>query len=101
MATKKTSKEKTVQTIVIRGPRLTEKATVVAENNVYTFNVNPSATKSEIKKAISALYGVNPVKVAIVNRAPQAIFVRGKKGFTAGRKKAMVYLKKGDTIEFA
>jgi len=101
MATKKTNKEKTVQTLVLHGPRLTEKATVVAENRVYTFNVDRNATKSEIKKAIEALYGVIPVKIATSNRAPQAVFVRGKKGFTAGRKKAMVYLKKGDNIEFA
>jgi large subunit ribosomal protein L23 len=101
MATKKTTKENTVKTLVLRGPRLTEKATRVSENNVYTFNVDPSATKPEIKKAIISLYGVTPVKIAISNRAPQTIFVRGKIGKTSGRKKAMVYLKKGDTIEFA
>lgn len=104
MATKKPTTTKDVEsitTLALRGPRITEKATVVAEQNVYTFNVAPTATKPEIVKAIKALYGVTPTKIAIVNRPARKVFKRGKLGVKSGAKKAMVYLKKGDKIEFA
>ncbi len=103
MATKKTTTKEAgaLQGIVLRGPRITEKATIVAEQNVYTFNVAPTTTKPEIAKAIKALYDVTPVKIAVVNRGPRKVFVKGKLGTKSGVKKAMVYLKKGDKIDFA
>lgn len=103
MAAKKTTTKEMgkLQARVLRTPRITEKATIVAEKNVYTFNVDPKATKSEIVKAIQALYDVTPVKVAVVNRPARKVFVRGKLGTKSGSKKAMVYLKKGDKIDFA
>lgn len=85
---------------LIKNPRITEKASFAAEQNVYTFNVSKDATKNEVKKAIFSLYKVNPVKVNVLAFPAKQVFVRGKKGVKQGGKKAFVYLKKGDKIEF-
>lgn len=85
---------------VLLHPRVTEKASMQSENGIYTFNVDSKATKNDIKSAVRALFKVSPVKVAIVNVRSKEILARGKKGRTAQGKKAYVYLKKGDKIEF-
>jgi len=111
MATTKTTKkdaivsnDKAVETpkkaSVILGARITEKAATGAEKGRYTFNVDPSTNKSEIAKAIKAQYKVTPVKINITLRKEKQVFLRGKKGVKQGGKKAVVYLKKGDKIEF-
>lgn len=84
----------------IKRPRITEKASNQAGMNVFTFDVHAKATKPEIASAIRALYKVSPVKVAVVTIPSKRKMTRGRKGKTAGGKKAYVYLKKGDTIEF-
>ena len=87
---------------ILKNPRITEKATVLVEKNAYTFNVASDATKSEIIKAIKALYKVTPVAVRTVNVPKKTTMPRGKRGkmgVTGGGKKAYVYLKKGDKIE--
>ena len=83
-------------------PRITEKATdLQMSNNVYTFDVIKDANKKEIEKAIHALYGIVPEKVRVVMVPSKNIRTRnGGKGVKSGGKKAYVYLKKGDTIEF-
>lgn len=85
---------------IIKNPRITEKASNSFEQNVYVFNVSDSSNKTEIKKAIFALYKVNPVKVNVLPVPKKNIFSRGKKGVRGGGRKALVYLKKGDKIEF-
>ncbi len=82
----------------IKRPRITEKASNQAGMNVFTFDVH--VTKPEIASAIRAPYKVSPVKVAVVTIPSKRKMTRGRKGKTAGGKKAYVYLKKGDTIEF-
>lgn len=84
---------------VLRGPRITEKATYSSEKGVYVFDVNTNATKHAIAKAISHKYKVMPVKVTVINNKSKRKFVRGKWGKTAASRKAYVYLKKGDKIE--
>lgn len=85
---------------VLIGPRITEKAAMILGNNVFTFNVAIRANKIQIKKAIVAKYNVNPLKVNIIAQKPRKVIKRGKKAHQSGTKKAMVFLKKGDTIEF-
>lgn len=80
-------------------PRVTEKATTVAESGIYVFEVEKDTSKKEIAAAIKNLYKVSPVKINIVKIPRKQVFVRGKKGFKAGGKKAYVYLKKGEKIE--
>ena len=87
-------------TIIIKNPRITEKASFKAEENVYTFDITASANKTEIKKAIFALYKVKPIKVNVLSVPKKNIMSKGKKGTRGGGRKAFVYLKKGDKIEF-
>jgi len=84
---------------LIKKPRITEKASFHAEQNVYTFDIEKSANKTEIKKAIFQLYKVKPVKVNILMVPDKRVFSKGKKGVKSGGKKALVFLKKGDKIE--
>jgi len=84
---------------VLLKPRITEKASEKAGENVYVFDVLPRANKILIKKAIKDIYKVDAVKVNILKVPSKSVFSRGKKGIKAGGKKAFVYLKEGDKIE--
>lgn len=82
-------------------PRITEKTGVMSETqNVYTFEVLKDSTKEAIAREVKTLYKVNPIKVRIVNLPAKKVFVRGKKGTHSAVKKAMIYLKKGEKINF-
>ena len=85
-------------TSIIR-PRVTEKATLVSNKNVYAFEVKSEATKQSIKHDIKTLYKVTPVKIAIVNTPVKKVMFKGKMGKTQAPKKAYVYLKQGDSID--
>ena len=85
---------------LIKNPRITEKASFAVEQNVYTFDVSSSANKTEISKAIFALYKVKPVKVNVLSVPRKKVFLRGQEGTKGGGRKALVYLKKGDKIDF-
>lgn len=87
-------------THIIKNPRITEKASTTAEQNVYIFDVLKSANKTEIKKAIIEIYKVTPTKVNVLAIPKKKINTRGKEGMKGGGKKALVYLKEGDKIEF-
>ncbi len=86
---------------IILAPIITEKSMLLKErNNQVSFWVDPSANKIEIKKAVEALFNVKVEKV-------QTIRVKGKPkggfrnpGRTSIRKKAIVRLAEGQTIEF-
>ena len=80
-------------------PHITEKAAVLAEKNTYVFEVAKTTNKIEIAKAIKALYNVTPIRVNIINLPDTRVFVRGKNGVKSGMRKALVTLKKGETIE--
>ena len=85
---------------VIRRPRVTEKATRETEmHNVYTFEIEPSATKRAVFEAIRTFYKVTPKKVHIAKNPRKRLFVRGKQGSQPAVKKAYVYLKKGEKID--
>lgn len=86
---------------VIINPRITEKAAMISANNVFTFDVAVAANKIQIKKAVTEKYGVTPVSVNVVNQKARKEMKRGRKAHKKGTKKAMVTLKKGDTIELA
>lgn len=80
-------------------PRITEKATYMAEKNVYVFNVDSGATKGSVRNSIKAQYKVNPVRINIVNQIGKKIVTKGRVGRSKNIKKAYVYLKDGDKIE--
>lgn len=89
---------------IIIKPRITEKGAVLAEDsNAYAFVVRKDANKNDIKKAVKALYNVTPTKISIVRIPTKSVQVRGKRGkfgTKSGGKKAYVFLKKGERIEF-
>ena len=87
-------------TTIIKNGRVTEKASNLQGQNVYTFNLARAANKTEIKKAFFALYKTRPVKVNVLSIPKKNIMWKGKKGTRGGGRKALVYLKKGDKIEF-
>jgi large subunit ribosomal protein L23 len=84
---------------ILKKPHITEKASMHAENNVYVFEVSKRANKTLIKNAVKELYKVSPIKINIVNSPAKNVTSKGIKGTKTGKKKALVYLKKGDTIE--
>jgi large subunit ribosomal protein L23 len=81
-------------------PRVTEKAGLLSQNGVYTFDVRIDANSRQIAEAIKAAYKVTPVRVSVAPVKSKTMFARGKAGRTISGKKAYVYLKKGETIEF-
>jgi len=84
---------------ILKTPHVTEKATDLVEINQYIFKVWPRANKSEIKKAIENLYGVDVLNVRIIN-VPKKKRRLGKiKGWKEGYKKSIVKIKKGQKIE--
>lgn len=86
---------------VLSGPHITEKNTLLNEQNGYVFKIKPKANKIMVRRAIKETYGVVPEKVNIVYVPDKKRFIRGKYGVTTGFKKAVVYLKEGDKIEIS
>jgi len=90
---------------ILMKPVVTEKATSLSEKfNRFSFRVNKSANKIEIKKAIEEMYGVTVVAVntSIMPGKEKSRSTKTKVNYgrTSAYKKAIVTLKKGDTIDF-
>jgi large subunit ribosomal protein L23 len=85
---------------VLLSPRITEKATDLSVHDAYVFNVDPRAGKKEIAAAVEEAYTVTPIAIRTMRTPGKATFVRGRRGKTISGKKAIVFLKKGDKIEF-
>jgi len=93
----KLTKERMYQ--LIRSPIITEKATIITENNQVSFRVPLDATKPEIKAAIEGLFKVKVTGVnTLVNKGKIKSF-RGRRGRRGDVKKAIVTLKDGDSID--
>ena len=85
----------------IVSPVITEKATSLSEYNQIVFRVNKSASKNSIKKSIEKIFKVNVIKINTINLRRKTKIVRGKKTSRPGYKKAIVTLKKGQSIDLA
>ena len=83
----------------IRSPIITEKATILSEQNKTVFKVHKTANKKTIKKNIEKLFKVNVIKVNIINRKSKLKMRQGRKTYKSGYKKAIVTLKKGQSID--
>tara|TARA_B100001248_G_scaffold256800_1_gene238359 strand:- start:762 stop:1055 length:294 start_codon:yes stop_codon:yes gene_type:complete len=83
----------------IRHPIITEKATILSEQNKTVFKVHSKANKKNIKKNIEKLFKVNVIKVNIVNQKRKLKMKRGRKSYKSGYKKAIITLKKGQSID--
>tara|TARA_B100000886_G_scaffold340015_1_gene307471 strand:+ start:875 stop:1168 length:294 start_codon:yes stop_codon:yes gene_type:complete len=83
----------------IRSPIITEKATILSEQNKTVFKVHEKANKLSIKKNIEKLFKVNVIKINIINQKPKTKIKQGKKTYKTGYKKAIITLKKGQSID--
>ena len=83
----------------IVSPNVTEKSTSLSEFNKVVFKVEKNISKKLIKKNIEKIFKVNVVKVNTVNMRRKIKMVRNKKSFKSGYKKAIVTLKKGQSID--
>ena len=88
-----------IDTII--SPRITEKATSLSEQNKIVFKVHDGASKKSIKKSIEKIFKVNVIKVNTINQKGKIKFTRGKKTNKPGYKKAIVTLKKGQSIDLS
>jgi large subunit ribosomal protein L23 len=84
---------------IIRQPVVTEKSTMASEYGKVVFKVAPSASKSDVKEAVEALFGVKVTKVNTLNRAGKTKRFRGMPGRQNHYKKAVVTLAQGQTID--
>ncbi|NJP08553.1 MAG: 50S ribosomal protein L23 [Leptolyngbyaceae cyanobacterium RU_5_1] len=83
---------------LVRRPIVNEKATLLLEQNQYTFEVAPKATKPEIKAAIETLFDVKVVGISTINPPRKQRRVGKFVGHRALYKRAIVTLALGDSI---
>ena len=83
----------------IISPIVTEKSTSLSEQNKIIFKVPRSSNKKILKKNIEKLFKVNVIKVNIINKQTRTKITRGRKIKVLGYKKAIVTLKKGQSID--
>ena len=83
----------------ILSPLLTEKTTNLSDQNKIVFKVPSSANKKNLKTNIEKIFKVNVTKINIINKQNRTKTARGKKVRIAGYKKAIITLKKGQSID--
>lgn len=88
-------------TDVLKKPVLTEKSLALqTEENKYTFDVDLDANKTEVKIAVEKLFNVKVEKVNIMNVKPKAKRMGSYEGKTNKRRKAIVKLAEGNSINY-
>ncbi len=83
----------------ILSPLITEKTTNLSEQNKIVFKVPNRANKKNLKTNIEKIFKVNVTKINIINKQNRTKLTRGKKVKVSGFKKAIVTLKKGQSID--
>ena len=83
----------------IISPVVTEKSTNLSEQNKIVFKVSNKLNKIILKKNIEKIFKVNVVKVNIINKQSRKKITRGKKVKIQGYKKAIITLKKGQSVD--
>jgi len=84
---------------VILAPHITEKATLVSEQNAVVFKVANDATKPEIKAAVEALFNVTVTGVNTITQKGKTKRWKGAPYRRSDFKKAIVTLKDGQSID--
>jgi large subunit ribosomal protein L23 len=89
--------------VILRKPLLTEKATLLGEKSIYTFEVAPEANKIQISKAVESQFDVKVAQVRTLWMPLRTKSQFTRKGVLRGaksrRKKAVVTLMPGQTID--
>jgi large subunit ribosomal protein L23 len=83
----------------ILSPMVTEKSTNLSEQNKIVFKVPSNSNKKNLKNNIEKIFKVNVTKINIINRKNRIKLARGKKVKVPGFKKAIITLKKGQSID--
>ena len=83
----------------IISPLVTEKSTNLSEQNKIVFKVPSSANKKNLKTNIEKIFKVNVIKINIINQKSKFKIKQGKKSIKSGYKKAIITLKKGQSID--
>ena len=83
----------------ILSPMVTEKSTNLSEQNKIVFKVPTGTNKVNLKKNIEKIFKVNVTKINIINKQNRTKLTRGKKVKVSGFKKAIITLKKGQSID--
>ena len=84
---------------VVLAPHITEKATLVSEQNAVVFKVARDASKPEIKAAIEALFSVNVTGVNTITQKGKTKRWKGAPYQRSDVKKAIVTLAEGQSID--
>jgi large subunit ribosomal protein L23 len=84
---------------VVLAPHITEKATLVSEQNAVVFKVARTATKPQIKAAVEALFGVNVTAVNTIVQKGKSKRWKGLPYTRSDLKKAIVTLAEGQSID--
>ena len=83
----------------IVSPMVTEKSTNLSEQNKIVFKVPSGANKNNLKNNIEKIFKVNVIKINIINKQNRTKLTRGRKVKLSGYKKAIITLKKGQSID--
>ena len=86
---------------IVLKPIVTEKSTILSENNQIVFLVNINSNKIDIKKSIELIYGVKVNSVNIIRLKGKTKVFKGKVGKRSDYKKAIVSLLKGQSIDLS
>jgi large subunit ribosomal protein L23 len=84
---------------IIKAPIITEKNTIMGQQNKYGFKVDVNTNKTQIKQAIEAIFNVKVLDVNTINPKPKKKRVGKYSGKTKRYKKAIVTLAEGQTID--
>ena len=85
----------------ILSPIITEKSTIISEQNKIVFKVPSKANKKNLKISIEKIFKVNVTKINVIIKKKRIKNSRGKKVKIKGYKKAIITLKKGQSIDLA
>jgi len=80
-------------------PLVTEKSTNLSEQNKIVFKVPNGANKKNLKTNIEKIFKVNVTKINIINKQNRTKLTRNRKVKISGYKKAIITLKKGQSID--
>ena len=83
----------------ILSPIVTEKSTNLSEQNKIVFKIPTKANKKTVKNNIEKIFKVNVTKINIINKQNRTKLTRGRKVKVSGYKKAIITLKKGQSID--
>ena len=97
MRDKKPSQERMYE--LVRAPIITEKATLLSEFNQVSFWVPTDANKFEIKHAVEGLFDVKVTNVNTLRPKGKTNRCKGHRGRRSDRKKAVVTLAEGQSID--